>query len=202
MIFYGSKASLIKEGRLNNVKCPNCEDGQTMNYGIYGKYAYIYWIPLFPIGKANVLECDSCKRTYKLKELPNQIKQKFETEKTGAGFPLWYFSGLAVIAILIAWFSYSNKKDSENSKLFIETPAIGDVYKIKSGAAGFYTTMKATRITSDSVFVIINDYEIERKSNVYKIDKDENYNTRTDGYSKQELKHLFEKEIIFGINRD
>ncbi|WP_397363484.1 hypothetical protein [Olleya sp. R77988] len=202
MVFYGSKASKLKEGQLINVDCPNCEEGRSMRYGIYGKYAYIYWIPLFPIGKENILECNNCKRTYDLKELPDHIQQKFEIEKSGADYPIWYFSGLAVIAAIIAIAFYLSKKDAENDKLYIEAPLAGDVYSIETSQKGYYTTMKVTDVTTDSIFVIYNDYEIDRKSKIYKIDKFENYTTETDRYSREEIKSLFEKEFIYEVDRD
>ncbi len=81
MIFYGINSSKLKDGQLNNVTCSNCETQTAMTYGVFGKYFYLYWIPVFPLGKTNILECNSCKKTYKLKELPEQIKHKFKTEK-------------------------------------------------------------------------------------------------------------------------
>ena len=202
MVFYGSKASKLKEGQLINVKCPNCTEGQTMHYGIYGKYAYVYWIPLFPIGKTYVLECNHCKRTYNLKELPEQIKQKFELEKAGVRFPLWYFSGLILIAIAIALATYLSKKDAENDKLYIQQPMIGDVYSVKASQTGYYTSMKITKVTTDSVYVVFNDYEIDRKSKIYKINKTENYTTEIDGYSKEEIQTLLEQELSYEVDRD
>lgn len=202
MVFYGSKASKLKEGQLINVKCPNCTEGQTMHYTIYGKYAYVYWIPLFPMGKTYVLECNHCKRTYNLKELPEQIKQKFELEKTGVRFPLWYFSGLIIITLAILVATYLSKKDDENDTLYINNPRIGDVYSVKASQTGYYTSMKVTTVTSDSIYVIFNDYEIDRKSKIYKINKTENYTTELDGYSKLEIKTLFEQEYIYEVDRD
>ncbi len=125
MIFYGTSASRLKDGRLSNVTCPNCDTPTSMNYSVFGKYFYIYWIPFFPIGKTNVLECNHCKRTYKLSELPEQIKHKFELEKH-KGVPIKHFAGIGIIALLIAWFSYSNVKDNELEAEYIKDPQIGD----------------------------------------------------------------------------
>lgn len=202
MIFYGSKSSKLKEGMLVNVDCPDCEEGRAMRYIIFGKYAYLYWIPMFPIGKENILECVSCKRTYHLKELPEHIKQKFELEKSGASYPIWYFSGLAVLACLISFAFYASNENAENDKLYIETPAIGDVYSVKASKSGYYSAMKVTDITNDSIYVLFNNYEIDKRSKIYKIDKVENYTTETGAYSKQEIKDLFNEKIIYDVDRD
>lgn len=105
MIFYGTNSSRLKDGILSNVECPHCQQQVTMRYSVFGRYAHIYWIPLFPIGKTNVLECTHCKRTYKLRELPERIKQKFEVEKH-TGIPFLHFSGLAIILLVVCYFSF------------------------------------------------------------------------------------------------
>ena len=201
MIFYGTNSSRLKNGQLPNVTCPNCENQTSMTYSVFGKYAYLYWIPIFPMGKVNVLECNSCKRTFKLKELPEQIQRKFETEKH-TGIPLLHFSGLAIIALVIAYFSYTGSKHKEAEADYIKAPVIGDVYSIPSEASGQYTTMKVTSITNDSVYVVFNDYEIGEKSAIYKIDKDSNYTTYIEGYTKEEIVSLYDEKTIFNIDRE
>lgn len=65
MVFFGSKASKILDRQINNVNCPNCENQTSMTYSLFGEYSHIYWIPLFPLGRKNVVECNSCKRIFK-----------------------------------------------------------------------------------------------------------------------------------------
>ena len=201
MIFYGTNSSRLKDGQLNNVTCPNCENQTSMIYSVFGKYAYIYWIPIFPLGKVNVLECNSCKRTFKLKELPEQIKHKFELEKH-RGIPILHFSGLAIIVLAIAFFAYSGSKNKELDAKYIQAPAIGDVYSVLSDTNGQYTTMKVTDVSNDSVFVVYNDYEIDKRSAIYKIDKKENYTVYEGGYTKQEILSLYEDKTIYEIDRE
>lgn len=201
MIFYGTNSSRLKDGQLPNVTCPNCENQTSMTYSVFGKYAYIYWIPIFPLGKVNVLECNHCKRTYKLKELPEQIQRKFETEKH-TGIPFLHFSGLAIILFIIGYITYSSSKHKEDEAEFIKTPAIGDVYSIKSESPGHFTTMKVTEVKDDSIYVVFNDYEIDKRSAIYKIDKASNYGDYVDGYTKEEIVSLYENKTIYNIDRD
>lgn len=201
MIFYGRKASRLKDGKITNVTCPNCDTTTSMNYSIFGKYAYLYWIPTFPMGKENIIECNECKTTFKLNELPNQIKQKFELEKQN-GYPIWYFSGLFIISLLIALAFYLSSQNDKNNKIYIEDPQVGDVYSITTEKNGYYSSLKISEIKNDSVFVIFNDYEIDKRSKIYKIDKDQNYTSDSEGYTKSELKDLFNKGIIYDIDRN
>lgn len=201
MIFYGTNSSRLKNGRLSNVNCPNCDTQTAMNYSVFGKYAYIYWIPIFPLGKENILECNHCKRTYKLSELPQQIKQKFELEKH-TGIPFQHFAGLAIIGLIIAWFTYSNSKDKENTALYIQEPLANDVYIAKGETAGYYTTAKVTEVTTDSLYVIFNEYEYSKR-NTSKIEKDENYSIENiEGYTKDEIISLHVEGYIVEVKRD
>ncbi|WP_456438227.1 zinc-ribbon domain-containing protein [Psychroserpens sp.] len=202
MIFFGSRASRIKDGQINNVTCPNCENQTSMTYSIFGKYAHIYWIPAFPIGRENVVECNSCKRTFKLNELSEPIKQKFNREKEDAKTPIWYFSGIGIIAFLIALISYNSMQSDKENAIYIKEPAIGDVYSIKGSAFGYYSTMKVTEVTQDSVFTIISDYEVGKKSGVNEVDKSEYYTDQIEHLSKEQLISMYESETIYDIDRD
>lgn len=202
MVFYGTSSSRLKNGRLNNVTCPNCNEHTSMNYSVFGKYAYIYWIPIFPTGKENILECTNCKRTFKLKVLSNQIKQKFELEKH-RGIPLKHFSGLAIIALLICWLSYTNAQEEKNTEIYINSPQIGDVYHIQGSTSSYYSSAKVTDIKADSVFVIFNSFEVDRKSGVDELDIKKNYLVENkEGYTAQDLLKLYEDNIIYKVDRD
>jgi len=200
MIFYGTNSSRLKDGQLRNTICPNCENQTTMTYSVFGKYFYLYWIPVFPTGKVNVLECNSCKKTYKLNELPKQIQDKFELEKH-TGIPFLHFSGLAIIALIFAYFSYTGSKHKEDEAIYINDPQVGDVYSVKAGSDGYYTTMKITNITNDSIHVVYSDYEIDKKSQTYKVDKSKNYTDANYSYSKKEVLDLYNNQTIFNIDR-
>lgn len=201
MIFYGTNSSRLKDGQLKNINCPNCETQTHMNYSVFGKYFYIYWIPIFPLGKVNVLECNHCKKTYKLKELPEQIKHKFELEKH-SGIPFLHFSGLAIILCIIGYFSFANSKKKEAEATYSTNPISGDVYYVESPNKGNYTSMKVNKVTNDSVFVVYNDYEIDKKYQVNTIDKSKNYTNNNDAYTIEEIAAFFKDGIIYDIERD
>lgn len=202
MIFYGTRATKIKTGQINNVICPKCENQTSMNYGIYGKYAHLYWIPTIPIGKENIIECNTCKQTYNLKGLPPAIQSKFEFEKQGARIPVWYFSGVILIALIIGFISYSIGEDKVEDSEQVNDPQVHDVYSLKMDESGYYSTMKVVEVTSDSVFVVYNDYEIDKRTGIYKIDKAKNYGENTDSFTKYEILLYFEDGTIFDVDRD
>ena len=202
MIFYGTNASRLKDGRLNNVTCPNCKEHTSMTYSVFGKYAYIYWIPFFPLGKTNVLECNNCKKTFKLKELPEQIKHKFQLEKH-TGIPYKHFTGLAIIGIIIASTAFFNAKNKEKEAEYVKAPQINDMYRTEGSKASWYTIAKVSNVRKDSVYLIFNDYEVDKKSGIKDIDIPANYNEEfKEAYSIEDLQQLYKDDIIYQIDRD
>lgn len=202
MVFYGTKATNLKDGQLINVDCPSCETNATFKYSVFGKYAHVYWIPFFPISKITVAECNSCKKTYEFKELSEGIKTKFqrEKEKSPVKFPIWMFSGLFVIAALVGFGVYTSNETEKNEAEFVKNPKVGDVYCIKVSDAHF-TTARVDKIDKDSVYLTDNDYETDKTTGVDDIDVSKNYTTVKEVLTKKEIQEAYKKEKIFAINR-
>src|SRR6218665_3528200 len=203
IFFYGTKSSTIKNGVINNVTCPHCETNTGMNYSVFGKYAHLYWIPIFPVGKQKILECKNCKSTYELKNLPESIKQKFtkEQEQNPSRTPIFHFSLLIIIGLGIIFGFYSNAKSDSDSKEFAKNPKVGDVY-FETTNTGKYSTSRVIKVTRDSVFVLINNMETDKKYDVSKINIDSNFTNNTDSYSrKQIIDFVKDEKTIYEIQR-
>jgi hypothetical protein len=202
LFYYGTKATNLKNGQIINVDCPNCSTNVSMIYSVYGKYAHLYLIPFFPVKKLTFTECNSCKKTFEQAELPSSIQQKLEREKEKNAIktPIWMFSGLFIIAAITAMGFYSSYQTDVDSENFIKSPKKGDVYLLNS-TDGFYTTMKINQISKDSLNVFMNDMEINRQSDMYKIDVDTNYNSKLNIAKKDVLK-LYSDKKIFEVKRE
>ncbi len=201
MIFYGSNARRINHGKISNVICPDCGTSTYFNYSVFGKYAHIYWIPLFPVGKKIIVECGHCKKTFEKKELPKEITQKIIPVEKDSKAPVWQYSGLFVIACIIASVIYAGKVSDRKELEYLQAPAIGDVYSYESSEDNHYSTMKVVNILDDSITVSYNTYEIDKKYSTDQIDKEENYEDFEEKFSLNDIKELYSKEIIYEINR-
>ena len=202
MIFYGTRASNLKNGQITNVDCPNCQTNTSMIYSVFGKYAHIYWIPFFPISKLTVTECTSCKKTYDYKELPQPIQTKIdrEKEKDVAKTPIWMFSGLILIGVLVAFGAYSSGETEKKEAEYLKAPKIGDIYRFES-TAGYYSTMKVESVLKDSLHVYVNEMEVSKQSGISDIDKPENYKELY-GYSIEEIREMYKDKKIYEIDRN
>ncbi len=200
MIFYGTKGAHLKSEKVSGVKCSYCEQQSSHTVSIFSKYAYLYWIPIFPLGKKGVSECDNCKRTLEPSDMSEQLKLACKNVKNDTKTPIWHWSGLAIIAALIGFVIYSSSQHKKDAIVFINEPKKDDVYEYKPG--DYYSLLKVASVSQDSVFVISNNYEIERQSKLYKIDKESNYTTEPYSISREEIKELYASQKILDVNRD
>ena len=199
MIFYGTKGKHLKSEKARAKQCNQCNEQTTHTISIFGRYFYIYWIPVFPLTKKGVAECDTCKTTLAPKEMNEQLRLEYDNIKRETKTPLTFWTGSLVLIGLISFFIYSGSKHKEDVIDFIANPQKGDVIDYKP--SDFYSTLKVTEVTNDSVFFVRNNYEIERKSKLYKIDKEKNYSTAVYSLSRNEYQTMFDKKEFLDVDR-
>lgn len=205
MIIYGTKGTHLKSDKVSGLMCKHCNEQRTHTISVFGKYFYIYWIPLFPIGKKGVSECNHCKATYESKEMSEQLKLALDNVKRNTKTPITHWIGLLLIGGLFAVFMIFGGKWSEERKqkkaTYINSPMVGDIIDYESSDKA-YSTLKITKVTTDSVFVVANTMEIAKKRKLYKIDKEENYNAERYGLSLKEYQDSFKTKRFLDVDRD
>lgn len=190
----------LKTEQSETAICPSCGTQGSLTINIFRKHAHIFWIPLFPFGKKGVSQCEHCNNILEMKEMPDSLKREFENLKNETKGPIWQFTGLGIIAILIVWGNYVNGEDKKTELEYLKSPQIGDVYEYKI-ETGSYSTLKVVGVKNDSIFVSPNEYEISKMSKMYKIDKSENYSNLSYGVSINKIKEMYDSGEIFDINR-
>ena len=200
MIIYGTGAAHVHSEKLKHIPCPSCETEGSLVLSIHRRHAHIFWIPLFPIGKRGVVQCQHCGYARSTKDSTGPIHKEYENLKDVSRGPLWQFAGLGVLAILIALIAYvANGIDQRNLK-YIEAPKEGDVYEYRI-ESGHYSTMKVIEVSDDSVFVLFNEYEMNRSNKLREIDLPKNYSDTVYGLSREQLKELYDEGDIMDVNR-
>ena len=200
MIFYGTKGSHLHSERISGAKCNHCEQQDSHTISIFGKYFYIYWIPIFPLGKKGVSECNHCKATYERKDMSEQLKLAHDNVKRKTKTPFTHWIGSLLIGGLIAFGIYASKQHEKDVVVYINNPQVNDIIEYKSSASA-YSTLKVTKVTNDSVFFVANSMEIARQSKLYKIDKEENYNAEHFGISLINYKKAFDDNEFLDVDR-
>lgn len=200
MIVYGTKAVHLKTENLKSISCPSCGTQGSLVLSIFRRHAHVFWIPLFPIGKTGVTQCQHCKHVLERKEMPENIKNDYYRIANESKGPIWQFAGLGLIAALFVFGAYSSKEESKREQEYLADPMQGDIYEYKT-ETGSYSSLKVIEVTEDSIFVSPNDYEISKMSQVYKIDKPENYADFYYGLSREEVNEMYSSGEIYDINR-
>jgi zinc-ribbon family len=160
MIIYGSRSVKQAVEQLSD-PCPHCGTANSTELYVFQKYAHVFWIPFFPIGKTAVSQCNHCKQILKKNEMPSSMLHAYDRIKAKTRVPVWTFAGLALVGVLItAGFVTDKQKDEKNAKL-IQAPAAGDVFEVRT-KEGQYTLMKIAEVKGDSLFIQLHQYETNK----------------------------------------
>lgn len=200
MIIHGTKPVLLKTSQPQNLKCPTCETEGSTVFSIYSKHKHIFWIPLFPFGKVGVSECLHCKNMLDDNEMTGEMKHEYDQLKLQVKAPIWQFSGLALIVVLVTLGIISSENNKKENLEFITNPVAGDVYEYEEN--GNFSTFKVVDVINDSVYVVENLYEINKKRKVHTIDKDENYDSLSFGFSRAQVIEFYNSGEFYEVNRN
>ena len=202
MIIYGSRnIQLAKETLMD--KCPNCSTQNSVELFVFQKYAHVFWIPFFPLGKTAISQCEHCKQVLKLKEMPVILKSSYEVLKTQTKTPAWTFAGIGILAILISAGIYSSKLNDKKNAELIAAPKSGDIFEIKT-PGNQYTLYKVDHVKGDTTFVLLHLFETDKLSGIKSLKEKgkEGFSDDIMPLSKTALNEMFQKGEIRDIERN
>lgn len=160
MIVYGWNAKNIKQAPLENYVCTNCQQKQSVIV-IFAKYVHIFWIPVFPYKKTAVIVCTNCKHETEENNIELGTKGAIQQLKAAVPIPKYLFSGLALILLAIAFFTYQGIQNGEKEKAYLNDPKTGDIYFLKNekeaGPYKYYL-MKVRKVEGDSLWVSYSSF--------------------------------------------
>jgi hypothetical protein len=160
MIVYGWNAKNIRQAPLENYECTQCQQKQSVIV-IFAKYVHLFWIPVFPYKKTAIIVCTHCKQETEEKAITLGTKDAIQQLKSAVPIPKYLFSGLALITLAIAYFTYKGIKDSEKEQAYLSNPQAGDIYLMKSeeekGPYKYFLT-KVRKVEGDSLWVSYSSF--------------------------------------------
>ncbi len=202
MIIYGSRnIQLAKEIIID--KCPHCGAQHSVEMYVFQKYAHVFWIPFFPMGKSAISQCEQCKQVLKGNEMPEPLKSDYETLKAQTKTPVWTFAGLALVAIFISMGVYSDNKQDEKNAQLIAAPKSGDVFEIKT-ADNQYTLYKVDHVNGDTAFLRMHQFETNQSSGIAELKQkgDTAFSEENLPFLNAELKEMLKKGEIQNVVRN
>lgn len=160
MIVYGWSAKNIKQAPLENYVCPNCQQKQSVIV-IFAKYVHLFWIPVFPYKKTAVIVCTNCKYETEEKNILMGTQGAIQHLKSAVPIPKYLFSGLALILIAVAYFTYEGIQNGEKEKAYLNDPKAGDIYFLrreKETSQYNYFIMKVRKVEGDSLWLSYSSF--------------------------------------------
>ena len=202
MIIYGYRSKELSREVLAE-KCPQCGTSHSVHLLSFQKYAHVFWIPLFPLGKYMVSQCALCNDVVKEKNMPSQWRPVLDDVRANAKTPIWTFSGLAVIAVVVSVALVSDPNKHKKSAQFVMNPHRGDLFEIKM-KNDHYTLFRIDEVGEDSVLLRISNFESNMASGLSDIRSkgDSTFSDEQYAVARQELKNMFDKGEIMDILRE
>jgi hypothetical protein len=201
MLIYGQQQRILLKRYIPDT-CPHCRQNNTLELSVRRRYFHLFWIPVFPTKKTISTFCGHCKQVLEKKEMPSGLLQSCEVYLPEAKTPKWMYSGLVVLAALITWVSIAIADEKRNTGKYRAQPQVGDVYTIDL-AEGGYTLYRIARLSGDSVYFEMNDYEAPYESKLERIKVKENggFNGVIIGHSKSDVEAMWSSGEIEKIKR-
>lgn len=197
----GRNFKTLKDVKIENYYCNLCNTKTNLNLLVKGGHVSVFMIPMLPIKKDYLLNCDNCKKSIAKKSLNYIEKEKVDSVFKGTPYriPFYHFSGFTVLLAILGFAIYMGVEATKEEKTRIQKPEIGDIYRVNTGSG--YTTLKVNTISNDSVSVFLNDINVNHYDKIDAIDVSKNYN-KSHVFSKKELLHMFNENTIYQIDRE
>jgi hypothetical protein len=173
-----------------------------MEVHVFQKYAHVFWIPFFPLGKIGATCCSSCNRVWSEEQMTSGMKEAFNVVKKHSKKPIWMFSGMALVVLLIGWVVIEEKENQKKNVLMLQSPQKGDVIEYKTQNK-YYSLLKIIDVNGDSLYVLPHLYESNQMSGIYDLKQkgEEGYDTTQILLFKSDLLEMHEKGDIVDVNR-
>lgn len=184
MIIYGTGSKDLGTRKLQGAKCPNCEANE-IHVQAVSKYFDVFWIPILPYSKKYFSICGHCKQVLKKKEMPQQIKDKLEVEKHHFKTPIYLFTGIVLIAFLIAYLFYDASKDREQLTVHVKNLEPKDVI-VFDVLSKEYSFAEVVQHSNDTIYMYYGNYTVDKAPSQHEVDE-----------KRKELADFFSEDVFY-----
>lgn len=202
MIIYGTNGAHLRTEPLPGVDCPACALPDTLQLSLYGRYAHIYWIPLFPYSKPTLVQCRHCQGAWEGKALPAAVAAPVRDLKKQTRTPLWHWSGVALLAVASCWGMVASTQDARANAAYLAAPRAGDIYTIQSEEdEKQYSLLKVISAKGNTVEVVANNYQIDNIHPIEALNAPAKYSKESFSLTQFELQIMQNKGQLTDVDR-
>ncbi len=127
MIVYGWNSKELKQAPFPGHICPAC-GAENSFIVVDASYFHVFWIPIFPYNKKLRIVCGDCGHTMKPKEVSQEVRQFAKQLKSKVKIPVWMFSGVGVVTLLIVYGIISSFLNGQKELEMLNDPQVNDIY--------------------------------------------------------------------------
>ncbi|MFK7812069.1 MAG: hypothetical protein AB8B59_06215 [Maribacter sp.] len=200
MALIGIQSTNLKSVKTKARYCSGCSKNDTIILNIHRKQVCIFGIPLFPIGKTGNAFCQNCKTTLEEENMPEFIRHEYLILKNESKGPSWQLSGSLFLLGIAFALSLVNSNTNQPGLQYLTSPLKGDIYEYKIDKAN-YSTMKVIKVSSDSLYVVLNRQKIGNAYRIHQIERSENYSKNMVAFERQKINDMYNNSLIHKINR-
>lgn len=201
MIVYGWNSKVLKESPFPNQACASC-NSEDAHVVVSASYWHVFWIPIFPYKKQLTIVCGNCSLETKPKHVSEEVRQFAKKLKSTVKFPFYMFSGIGLIAVLIAVFAFMGFQDNQKMEGYLENPQANDIYFLydKEEPSDYkYYLWKATEVKGDSVYVTFNSFHYNYEPT--SLESEDGFYEMSLAMHKVSLKELYDKDELRTVQR-
>ncbi|MCB0364063.1 MAG: zinc-ribbon domain-containing protein [Bdellovibrionaceae bacterium] len=155
MLIFGVKNKVISSKPVD-VVCTECTRTEQRVH-TFQRYFHFFWVPVFPLSRQSVLECQHCKKVTLEKELSDQRKAIVRLKAGAIKAPIYMYAGSVIIVLLVGWSYYSIKVENKQTMQFLSSPAASDVAVIEAGQ-GQFQLLKLIAVEGNRIRFQIGQY--------------------------------------------
>jgi|GEM_PF-5927860 len=182
-------------------RCKECNQSNVQEVLVFQKYRHIYYVPFIPAGKEAVVRCRNCSNRIRERNFSLELFHTAEEVKRNVRTVWWTYGGiLAIIAIaLLAILSYRNEQQKITP--LINYPKPGDLYSVNLNFSN-YTLYEVDHLNKDTVFLIMNNFQVNKESELMTLASDVNFNSDPFPVLHYELIKMFRNGEIINVERN
>lgn len=200
MVIYGYNSAHLGTAAVP-AACPGCGAPEALRMSVFGRYAHVYWLPLFPLGKTGGAQCSHCQLVLRPRELPPPLKSHFRALKLRSRTPTRHFAGLLLTGTVVLAIGGLGLWHQAQYKRRLAQPHIGDLYHIRAEAPGYYTLLRVTAVNGNSVRLQQNNFETDEQGEIDQLNRPENYDAEAFDLTQLDLQIMQQQEQLVAVER-
>lgn len=203
-VYYGTKGTHRLTAAVPGVACPACGTPNALRASVYSRYAHIYFIPFFPIGKPALAQCEHCQQVFEEKDMPaDSLRPAVQTLKAQTKHPIWAWLGAVAIAGLVVMGIVNGARDTRENQAYLQAPRAGDVYTVRQDSSGTaqYSLLKVQSVSGNSVELVQNQYVTNSSHPIDNLNEPSRYSAEPFTLTRFDLQIMQQKGQITDVDR-